>query len=145
VVTLSPGAVERIVDPDAATTTPPPPGGVKAPPPAPDTAAPQLRVSVSGRPSLATRRRLRVAIRSDEAATVRIAGRLRGVASFRTARANLAAGRQAIVTVRLTKTAARRLRGTLRRKRVIAALTIAASDTAGNTRAVARRLTIPRR
>ena len=159
VVTLSPGAVERIEDgaPGACVPTPdprplptgggttPPSGGVKAPPPAPDTVAPRLVVTVSGVRSLATRRRLRVAITSDEVATVRIAGRLRGLASFTSRGASVPAARRTVLNARITPRAARRLRRTLARKRVIAALTIAASDAAGNTRTVARRLTIPRR
>ena len=48
-----------------------------------DTRKPGLRVTVTGRRSLASRRRLRVAVRSDELATVRAGGRLRGVARFR--------------------------------------------------------------
>ena len=75
---------------------------------------------------------------------MRITGRLRGVARFRTARRQLPAARRVVVTVRITKKAARRLRRTLRRKRVIAALTVLARDATGNERRVVRRVKVPR-
>ena len=111
---------------------------------APDTVAPAVRVSVKGRRSLTTRRRLRVAVRADERSALRITGRLRGVARFRTARRELVAGRRVVVSVRITRKAARALRRTLRRKRAIAALTVLARDAAGNQRKVTRRIVIRR-
>jgi hypothetical protein len=122
-----------------------PPGGPSGGTSRPDTRKPGLQVGVTGRRSLAARRRLRVSVRADEAAGLRITGRLRGVAGLRTARRQLSAGRRAVVTVRITKKSARKLRLTLRRKRVIAALTLRARDAAGNERRVVRRVKIPRR
>lgn len=128
----------------------PPPGGGQPPPPGsgtagPDTRRPTVRVQVRGRRSLATRRRLRVAVQSDEAAAVTLAGRLRGVAGFRTARRQLAAGQRRVVSLRIGLKAARKLRRTLRRKRVIVRLTIRAQDAAGNVRSTGRRIVVPRR
>jgi hypothetical protein len=120
-------------------------GAQPGPGPAADTRRPSLRVRVSGKRSLAPRRRLRVAVTSDEPATVRVTGRLRGVARFKTARRQLAANRRTVLNVRITRKAARKLRRTLRRKRVVAALTVRAHDAAGNQRRVSRRVTIKRR
>jgi hypothetical protein len=129
--------------PAPATTTPQPQPA--SPTPAADTRRPAVRVSVSGRRSIVARRRLRVAVTSDELATVRVSGRLRGVARFRGARRQVAAGRRTVLTIRLSRKAARKLRRTLRRKRVVAALTILARDAAGNQRRVPRRIVIRRR
>jgi hypothetical protein len=76
---------------------------------------------------------------------VRVSGRLRGVARFRGARRQVAAGRRTVLTIRLSRKAARKLRRTLRRKRVVVALTILARDAAGNQRRVPRRIVIRRR
>jgi glucose/arabinose dehydrogenase len=121
---------------------PPPPGSGTA---GPDTRRPTVRVQVRGRRSLATRRRLRVAVQSDEAAALTLAGRLRGVAGFRTARRQLAAGQRRVVSLRISRKAARKLRRTLRRKRVIVRLTIHVQDAAGNVRSTGRRIVVPRR
>ena len=129
--------------PVPATAPQPPAGGT--PPPLADARAPALRVGVSGRRSLAVRRRLRVAVRTDELATVRVSGRLRGVARMRGARRQIAAGRRTVLTVRIGRETARKLRRTLRRKRVVTALTILARDAAGNQRRVMRRVIVPRR
>jgi hypothetical protein len=144
------GAVYRLEDGAPTPCTPGPgggagPGGGGGPTAAPDTRKPALRVSVKGRRSLASRRRLRVAVRADERSALRITGRLRGVARFRAARRELVAGRRVVVSVRITRKAARALRRTLRRKRVIVALTMLARDAAGNQRKVTRRIVIRRR
>ena len=159
VISIDPGSVERVQDGAAGAcvlttgarplpgTEGPPVGGQQPPPGGPitDTTKPRLRVGVKGRRTLVRKRRLRVAVTSSEAAGVRITGRLSGVARFRAARRQLPAARRVVVTVRITKKTARKLRRTLRRKRVIAALTIRARDAAGNERRVVRRVKIPRR
>jgi hypothetical protein len=76
---------------------------------------------------------------------VRVSGRLRGVAGFRGARRQLPAGRRTVLTVRISRKTARKLRRTLHRKRVVAALTILARDAAGNQRRVTRRIVLKRR
>ena len=125
------------------TTTPPPrPAGAT---PAADTSSPTVRARVSGRRTLVPRRRLLVTVTVDELATVRVTGRLRGVGRFRTARRQVAAGRRTVVTVRISRPTARKLRRTLRRKRVVAALTVLARDVAGNQRRADRRIVIRRR
>jgi hypothetical protein len=152
------GPVSRIED-GAATPCavhPPPPGGgtgTAGPPggpgtsggPAVDTAAPRLRIRVTGARTLAPRRRLRIAVTSNELATVRAGGRLRGIGRFRAARRQLQAGRRTVLTVRISRPTARRLRRTLHRKRAIAALTILARDAAGNQRRAERRVKVARR
>ena len=67
------------------------------------------------------------------------------MARFRGARRRVAAGRRTVLTVRISRKAARKLRRTLRRKRMVAALTILARDAAGNQRRVTRRIVVPRR
>ena len=131
-------------EPGAATPAPSPatgtPGGGAA-----DTAAPRLRIRVSGQRTLVSRRRLRIAVTASELATLRVGGRLRGVARFRAANRRAAAGRRVVLTARITRKAARKLRRTLRRKRVIATLTILARDGTGNQRRAERRVKIARR
>ena len=145
----APGSVYRIEDgaatPCAFASGPGPGGGGGPIQTTTDTRPPGLRARVSGRRSLATRRRLRVAVRTDEPAGVRIMGRLRGVARLRAARRQVAANRRTVLTVRISRPAARKLRRALRRKRAIAALTMLARDAAGNQRRVTRRVVIPRR
>ena len=112
------------------------PAAASGPGAAPDTRKPALRVKVSGRRSLAHGGGCGSPCARDELATVRVGGRLRGVARFRTARRQVAAGRRTVLTVRISRKAARKLRRTLRRKRVVAGLTILARDAAGNQRRV---------
>jgi hypothetical protein len=143
------GPVSRIQDgaPTACSFDPPaPPAAAPGPGAAgADTRKPAVRVRVSGLRSLVSRRRLRIALRTDEAATVTVSGRLRGVAPFRTARLRLAAGRARVVSLRISRRSARKLRRTLRRKRVVTRLTIRARDAAGNQRIVPRRVVVRRR
>jgi hypothetical protein len=148
------GPVSRIED-GAATpcaVDPPPPGSAPGTPgipgggtPGADKTAPRLRIRVTGKRTLVPRRRLRVAVTANELATVRVGGRLRGVARFRVARRQVGAGRRTVLTARITRKTARKLRRTLRRKRVIATLTILARDAAGNQRRAGRRVKIARR
>jgi glucose/arabinose dehydrogenase len=161
VVTLS-GTVERVQDgalgpcvlkPDpralpgspGSTPSPTPTPGPPIGPAAADTKPPSVRARVSGKRTIVPRRRLRVAVTTDEPATVRASGRLRGIGRFRTVRRQVRAGRRTVLTVRISRRTARRLRRTLRRKRAIAALTIPARDAAGNQRRVTRRVRIARR
>jgi glucose/arabinose dehydrogenase len=145
------GPVSRIEDGAATPCAVEPPGFGPPPPPPPATAGdsrrPSLSVRVRGRRSLATRRRLRVALRSDEAVTARISGLLRGVRRrFRTRRGlEVAAGRRRVVNLRISRRTARKLRRTLRRKRVVTRLSVTVRDAAGNRRAAGRRVVIPRR
>ena len=124
---------------DPGTPAPAPPGAAVV-----DARKPSLRVGVRGRRSLVARRRLRVSVVTDELAAVRAGGTLRGVARFRATRRQLAAGRRVVLTVRLSRRSARKLRRTLRRKRVVAVLTILARDAAGNQRRVTRRIAVRR-
>jgi glucose/sorbosone dehydrogenase len=148
------GPVSRIEDGAAtpcAVDPPPPGGGTGTPgggtgtPGTADTAKPRLRVRVTGARTLVPRRRLRVAVTADELVSVRAGGRLRGVGGLEPARRQLRAGRRTVLTVRITRSTARKLRRTLHRKRVIAAMTVLARDAAGNQRRVTRRVRIARR
>jgi hypothetical protein len=144
------GPVNRLAESDSPGCPPAPPSGGQPPPPGsgtagPDTRSPTVRVQVRGRRSLATRRRLRVVVQTDEAAALTLTGRLRGVARFRSARRQLAAGQRVVVNLRISRKTARNLRRALRRKRVAARLEISAHDAAGNVRSAGRRVVIPRR
>jgi hypothetical protein len=122
-----------------------PGGGGGTTRPAADTRKPRLIVRVRGLKSLDTRRRLRVALQSDERTAATVSGRLRGVARFKTARRDLGSGQRRVVELRITKQAARKLRRTLRRKRVKVAVTVRVRDAAGNQRVATRGLKLKRR
>jgi hypothetical protein len=119
----------------------PPTGGG----PAPDTRRPSLQVSLAGRRGLPTTRRLRVRLRSDEAATATVTGALSGVGRLTRARLQLAAGRRATVTLRISRRTAGRLRRALARRRVALRVTAEARDAAGNRRRVTPRVILARR
>jgi Glucose / Sorbosone dehydrogenase len=109
-----------------------------------DTIAPGLRVRLL-RPAL-DRRRLRVALRCDEACRVAIAARLRGVRRLSTRHRSLAANTRTVVALKMSRGTARRARRAVRRRgslRVVLAVT--AADAAGNRSAVTRRGRIKRR
>jgi len=145
------GPVYRIQDgaPSACPVGPPPPPTNGEPPPRPepgDTLAPQLSVHTRGLATAARRRRIVLRVRCDEACSVTAGGRLRGVGPLRTARGDLAAGARTAVRVRMSRATARRLRAALRRRpRVVAAISLRASDGSGNERALDRRARIRRR
>jgi hypothetical protein len=107
-----------------------------------DAAAPKLRVKLL-KP---TRRRLRVAVRCDEPCRIAVSSRLRRVQRLNVRRRSLAANRRTVVSVRIARAAARRLRRALaRRGHVRLAVTVRATDAAGNRAVVTRRGRIRRR
>jgi hypothetical protein len=145
----APGSVYRIEDGAA---TPCAPGGVPSAGggggttrPGADTRKPRLTARVRGLSTLISRRRLRVAIATDERTAATVAGRLRGVARFKTARRQLTAGRRKVVVLRISRRTARKLRRTVRRHRVRIQVTVRVRDAAGNQRVATRRLTLRRR
>jgi hypothetical protein len=126
------GPVYRIEDDSA----PAPPQG--------DTRAPALSVRIL-RPRL-NRRRLRLAIRCDEACRVAISSRMRRVKRLSTRHRSLAANKRTIVALKFDRATRRRVRRALsRRGYVRLAFTVRATDAAGNRSApVTRRGRITR-
>ena len=106
---------------------------------------PGLRVRLL-RPAL-DRRRLRLALRCDEACRVAISTRLRGVRRLSTRHRSLAANTRTVVALKLSRETARRARRAVRRRGFVrVVLTVRATDAAGNRgAAVTRRGRIKRR
>ena len=79
-----------------------------------------------------------VALLADERCRATVGGRLRGVATFRSAVTGLSPGSRATVRLRLSTAGARAARGALRRRgSLLVALRIEAVDAAGNIRTLA--------
>ena len=133
-VSLS-GPVYRVQDGAPTPCTYPPPAPVST---AVDTVAPGLRVRLL-RPAL-NRRRLRLALRCDEACRVAISARLRGVRRLSTRHRSLAADTRTVVELRMSRRTARRARRAVRRRGFVRiVLTARATDGAGNRSAAETR------
>jgi hypothetical protein len=162
VVSITRGDVERVQDglPGACVLEPAPSTLPSPPPPPPPPSQPLpvtgsqsgrgvkpvLRVVVSGRRSALARRRLRVAVRSDVAAAVTAAARVRRAGAFRPASAQVPAGGRRVLTLRLRRSVARRLRGVLdRRGRAVVLLSVRARDAEGDVATRRLRVTLRRR
>jgi hypothetical protein len=101
-----------------------------------DTAGPLLRVSILKRKG----RRLRIAVRCDEACRVAVSTRLKRVRRLATRRRSLAANQRAVVAVKMSRATARRLRKAIARRGFVrVAVTVRATDAAGNRSVVTRR------
>jgi hypothetical protein len=115
-----------------------------APVPSADARAPALRARIL-RPAVKNRR-LRVAIRCDEPCRVAIAARLRRVKRLSTRHRSLAANERAVISLKLSRRTARKLRRTVRRRGFVRVVVgVSATDAAGNRNAVIRRARIKRR
>jgi hypothetical protein len=91
------------------------------------------------RPAL-KRRRLRFAVRCDEPCRVAIATRLKRVKRLTPRHRSLAASRRTVVRVKMGRATARRLRRTIARRGFVRlAVTVRATDAAGNRSVVTRR------
>ena len=136
------GPVYRIEDGAPTPCSFPPPAG--PPVPGADAAAPRLRVKLL-RPAV-KRRRLRLAVRCDEACRISVAARLRAVRRLKARSFDLTAGRRRVVAVKLGRRTARRFRRALRRRgHVRLVVTVRATDAAGNRAVVKRRGRVRRR
>jgi hypothetical protein len=139
VVSLA-GPVYRLVDgaPSACSSTAP---GPVAPPA--DVRPCALSARVTGVRSVRRLKRLSVALRTDEACRATVTARIRGVASFRTARGALVAGRRSVVRLRLSARGTRAIRRELRRHRSLrVVLRFRATDAAGNVARLTRTVRI---
>jgi Glucose / Sorbosone dehydrogenase len=106
-----------------------------------DTTAPHLSVAIRG----LRHRRLRLALRCDEACRATIATRLRKVRRLKARHRTLAAGRRTVVRLTLGKKTLRRVRRRLHRVGYVRVrVSVRATDAAGNTRRVTRRGRIAR-
>jgi hypothetical protein len=109
-----------------------------------DAVAPLLRVTIL-KPAL-KRRRLRLAIRCDEPCRVAIATRLKRVRRLATRRRSVSANTRTVVQVKLSRATARRLRRAIARRGFVRlAVTVRATDAAGNRSVVTRRGRLRRR
>jgi hypothetical protein len=132
VTSLGSNAVYRIQD-----GAPTPCSFTATPQPA-DTTAPALRVKLL-RLSL-KHRRLRLAVSCTEACRVAIGTRLRAVRKLKVRHRSLAAGKRTVVRMKLSRTLTRRVRRALNRRGFVRiAVTVRATDAAGNATRVTRR------
>lgn len=130
------GPVYRIQD-DASTPVP-------APVPSRDSRAPALRARIL-RPAVKNRR-LRVAVRCDEPCRATIGARLRRVKRLAARRRSLAADERKVISLKMGRKTARKLRRTVRRRGFVRVVVrVSATDAAGNRSAVTRRVRIKRR
>jgi hypothetical protein len=136
VVSLA-GPVYRLVD-----GTPSPCVSAGPPPPVPapaDTRACALSARITGVRSVRRLRRLTVSLRTDEACRATVSARIRGVATFRTAKRSLVAGRRSVVRLKLTARGTRAVRRALKRQRSLrVAVRVQALDATGNIRSLSR-------
>ena len=136
------GPVYRIQDGAPAPCSFPPPAG--PPMPGADAAAPRLRVKLLR--TAVKRRRLRLAVRCDEVCRIVVAARLRGVRRLKPRSFDLRADKRRVVVVKFGRRTARRFRRALRRRgHVRLAVTVRATDAAGNRAVVRRRGRVRRR
>jgi hypothetical protein len=148
VVSLTGGTVDRLQDGTIGRCilqTVPPPRPLPAP--VPDTRPARVTMHVTGGRRFARRHRLRVSLLSNEACRVTVGGRVRGVAGFHGgSRRALAAGRTRVITLKLTRSGARRLKRAFRHHRTLrVTLHVRTVDAAGNRSAFTRRLRVRRR
>ncbi len=131
------GPVYRLIDGTPSPCTPT--GGPPAASGPADRRACRLKLRVTGLRSVRRRRRLSAALRTDEACRATLSARVRGVARFRTAHRSLAPSKRTVVTLRLTRRGAARIRRALRRHRWLRlSVRVQAVDGAGNVRTLAR-------
>jgi Glucose / Sorbosone dehydrogenase len=117
------------------------PSSCSAAAPAPDASAPNVRVRFRG----VKRRRLRVALRCDEACRVTVNSRLRSVRRLKVRHRSLAANRSSLVRVKMSRKVARRMQRALARRGFVRVVVkVRAVDAAGNARVVTKRGRIKR-
>jgi hypothetical protein len=130
------GPVYRVQDGAPTPCRYPPPRAPAPRPPAADTTPPRLRVAIRG----LRHRRLRLALRCDEACRTTIAVRLFGVRRLSIRHRTLAAARRTVVRLKLSPRTLRRLRHRLAKRGLVRVrVTVTAADAAGNVRRVTRR------
>lgn len=109
----------------------------------PDTRACSLALRVTGVYSVRKRKRLTVALRTDEGCKATVRASIKGVAQFRSSTRSLTAGKRVVTRVRLTARGVRAVRRALARKRSLTvAVRVRAVDVAGNTRTLTRTVRI---
>jgi hypothetical protein len=82
---------------------------------------------------------LTVSLRTDEACRATVSARIRGVATFRTAKRSLVAGTRSVVRLKLTARGTSAVRRALKRHRSLrVAVRVQALDATGNIRSLSR-------
>jgi glucose/sorbosone dehydrogenase len=111
-----------------------------------DTAPPGLAVGVGGVRKLLKTRRLRVSVRCSEACQVEIGTRLRNVRRLATRHRTLVPQERKVVRLKLSKATMKRLRTRVRRRGFVRiAVSVRATDAAGNVKTVTKRGRVKRR
>ena len=132
---------EPVAPPAGPGPPPAPPAG--DPPPAvtaADRTAPRLSVRRSARQRLRKGRAVRLTVAASEPATVRVALRVKGLPTLRSASRTLAAGVRVTFRVSVKGARGKRLRAAVARRPRLARLTITARDEAGNVTQTVRRV-----
>ncbi|HEX5622638.1 MAG TPA: PQQ-dependent sugar dehydrogenase [Solirubrobacteraceae bacterium] len=111
-----------------------------------DTSPPGLAVGLAGVRKLLKKRVLRIGVRCSEACSVAVGTRLRKVRRLATRHRTLAANQRKVVRLKLSKKLTRKLRTRVRRRGFVRiAVTVRATDGAGNVAAKTKRGRIKRR
>jgi Glucose / Sorbosone dehydrogenase len=111
-----------------------------------DTTPPRVKVSILGARKALKKRRLRVAVRSNERCAATIGTRLSKVRRLATRHRNLLADHRKVVTLKLSKSTLKKLRKRLEHHSFVRVnVTVRATDAAGNTKKVTRHGRIKRR
>jgi hypothetical protein len=138
------GACVLKPDPWPVVAPPPPPPAPPANPAAPDRTAPRVRIAIARRGRVGRRATPRIALTASEACRVTITARVSRT-KLRRVRTPLRGGRRTIVRLRPTRRGAKRIKRAVRgRKRATLTVSVTATDAAGNTGRVKRRLKIRR-
>jgi Glucose / Sorbosone dehydrogenase len=156
VVSLN-GSVERVQDgvpgvcvlrPEPAPLPPPPPAPVPVPPVKPpgipDRTSPRVRIQLARHGKVGLRATPRIALTATETCRVTITAKLAKV-KFKRVRAELRGGRRTIVRLRPGHAGVKRIHAALRRhRRLTLIVSVRATDAAGNTGRVQRRMKVRR-
>jgi len=137
------GPVYRIVDgtPSPCASTAPPASGL--PPATTDKHACSVAMRVTGARSVRKSHRLSVALRVDEACRATVSARIKGVATFKTAKASLTVGTRAVLRLGLSSKARKSIKRALKQHRKITAtVKVQVVDAAGNIRTLSRSIRV---
>jgi glucose/sorbosone dehydrogenase len=111
-----------------------------------DTTAPGLAVGLAGVRKLLKKRVLRVGVRCSEACSVTVGTRLRNVRRLKPRHRTLAVQQRAVVRLKLSKGLVKKVRKRVRRRGFVRiAVTVRATDAAGNVATVTKRGRLKRR
>ncbi|MEO8687069.1 MAG: PQQ-dependent sugar dehydrogenase [Solirubrobacteraceae bacterium] len=153
VVSIDGGSVDRIQDgavgacvlrPGPAAIPNPPPPAPPAAPAVPDRTSPRVRIGLARKGRVGLRATPRITLTATEPCRVTVTARV-GKLKFKRVRTPLRGGRRTVLRLRPSRSGANKLRRTLKRhRRVTLVVSVVATDAAGNTGRVKRRVKIRR-